>query len=123
MNDIVIFEADAQQVEVQLEGDTLWLSLQQLADLFGRDKSVVSSHLKNIFDADELQRVAVVAKNATTSTHGKTCQLEFFNLDAIISVGYRVNSSQSTGVPRENTYSWPIQNLSFGRHKSYSWLP
>lgn len=48
-------------------------------------------------------------------------QVEFFNLDAIISVGYRVNSSQSTGVLWENTYSWPIQNLSFGRQNSYTW--
>ena len=91
MNDIVIFEADSQQVEVRLEGETLWLSLQQLADLFGRDKSVISRHLKNIFDAKELQREAVVAKNATTAADGKIYQVEFFNLDAIISVGYRVN--------------------------------
>ena len=67
MSNIIIFEADAQQVEVWLEGDTLWLSLQQLADLFGRDKSVVSRHLKNIFDTTELQREAVVANNATTA--------------------------------------------------------
>ena len=96
MNEIIIFETDAQQVEVRLEGDTLWLSLQQLADLFCRDKSVVSRHLKNIFDSDELQRDAVVAKNATTAADGKTYQVEYFNLDAIISVGYRVNSSQAT---------------------------
>ena len=67
MSDIIIFEADARQVEVRLEGDTLWLSLQQLADLFGRDKSVVSRHLKNIFDADELLCDVVVVKNATTA--------------------------------------------------------
>lgn len=96
MNDIVIFEVDSQQVEVRLEGETLWLSLQQLAGLFGRDKSVVSRHLKNIFDAKELQREAVVAKNATTAADGKIYQVEFFNLDAIISVGYRVNSTQAT---------------------------
>lgn len=96
MNDIVIFEAYSQQVEVRLEGETLWLSLQQLAGLFGRDKSVVSRHLKNIFDAKELQREAVVAKNATTAADGKIYQVEFFNLDAIISVGYRVNSTQAT---------------------------
>ena len=96
MNDIVIFEVDSQQMEVRLEGETLWLSLQQLAGLFGRDKSVVSRHLKNIFDAKELQREAVVAKNATTAADGKIYQVEFFNLDAIISVGYRVNSTQAT---------------------------
>ena len=96
MSNIVIFEADAQQVDVRLEGDTLWLSLQQLADLFGRDKSVVSRHLKNIFDAEELQRDSVIAKNATTAADGKNYQVEYFNLDAIISVGYRVNSTQAT---------------------------
>lgn len=96
MSDLVIFKAEAQQVEVRLEGETLWLSLQQLADLFGRDKSVISRHLKNIFDAKELERSSVVAKYATTATDGKTYQVEHFNLDAIISVGYRVNSGQAT---------------------------
>lgn len=96
MNDIVIFEADSRQVDVRLEGDTLWLSLQQVAELFGRDKSVISRHLKNIFDSNELQRDSVVAKNATTAGDGKTYQVEFFNLDVIISVGYRVNSVTAT---------------------------
>jgi prophage maintenance system killer protein/prophage antirepressor-like protein len=96
MNEIVIFEAHSQQVEVRLEGETLWLSLQQLADLFGRDKSVISRHLKNVFDSQELERSSVVAKNATTAADGKTYQVEYFNLNAIISVGYRVNSTQAT---------------------------
>jgi hypothetical protein len=96
MNDIAIFEAGSRHVEVRLEGETVWLSLQQLADLFGRDKSVISRHLKNIFDSQELERGSVVAKNATTAADGKTYQVEYFNLDAIISVGYRVNSTQAT---------------------------
>ncbi|MBU2766832.1 hypothetical protein HAP94_11640 [Acidithiobacillus ferrivorans] len=99
MNDIVIFEADSQQVEVRLEGETLWLSLQQLADLFGRDKSVISRHLKNIFETNELKRDRAVAKNATVQREGErkvVRQVEYFNLDAIISVGYRVNSTQAT---------------------------
>ena len=96
MNEIVIFEGDAQQVEVRLEGETLWLSLQQLADLFARDKSVISRHLKNIFETNELERDSVVAKNATTAADGKVYQVEYFNLDAIISVGYRVNSTRAT---------------------------
>ncbi len=96
MGDIIIFESDAQQVEVRLEGEMLWLSLLQLAELFGRDKSVVSRHLKNIFDTNELQKDSVVAKNATTAADGKTYQVEYYNLDAIISVGYRINSSQAT---------------------------
>jgi len=96
MNEIVIFEGDAQQVEVRLEGETLWLSLQQLADLFGRDKSVISRHLKKIFETNELEKNSVVAKNATTAADGKVYQVEYFNLDAIISVGYRVNSTRAT---------------------------
>ena len=96
MSEIVIFEGDSQQVEVRLEGETLWLSLQQLADLFGRDKSVISRHLKNIFETNELERDSVVAKNATTAADGKVYQVEYFNLDAIISVGYRVNSTRAT---------------------------
>ena len=96
MSDIVIFEGGARAVEVRLEGETLWLTLQQIADLFGRDKSVVSRHLRNVFASGELAREAVVAKNATTAADGKTYQVEHFNLDAIISVGYRVNSSRAT---------------------------
>ncbi len=96
MSDIIIFEGDAQPVEVRLEGETLWLTLQQLGALFDRDKSVISRHLRNIFMTGELEREAVVAKNATTAADGKTYQVEYFNLDAIISVGYRVNSSRAT---------------------------
>lgn len=96
MSEIIIFESDQQPVQVRLQGETLWLSLQQLADLFDRDKSVISRHLRNIFASGELERAAVVAKNATTAGDGKTYQVEFYNLDAIISVGYRVNSSRAT---------------------------
>lgn len=89
--------ADGQaQMQVALEHETVWLSLQQLTELFGRDKSVISRHLKNIFDSNELQREAVVAKKATTAADGKTYQVEYFNLDAIISVGYRVSSVRAT---------------------------
>jgi prophage antirepressor-like protein len=96
MTDVVIFRDDTQSVEVRLEGETVWLSLQQLADLFGRDKSVISRHLRNIFDSDELRRDSVVALFATTAADGKVYQVDYFNLDAIISVGYRVNSSRAT---------------------------
>ena len=96
MTDIEIFETDDHRVEVRLAGETVWLSLQQLAGLFGRDKSVISRHLKNIFDSGELARERVLAKNATTAADGKTYQVEYFNLDAIISVGYRVNSTRAT---------------------------
>ena len=93
---ILIFEAENHSVQVRLDGETVWLSLQQLADLFQRDKSVISRHLKNVFDCNELVRDSVVAKNATTAADGKTYQVEHFNLDVIISVGYRVNSARAT---------------------------
>ena len=95
---IIIYEAAGQAVEVRLDANAqaVWLSLQQLADLFERDKSGISRHLNNIFKEGELERGAVVAKNATTAADGKTYQVEYFNLDVIISVGYRVNSSHAT---------------------------
>ena len=95
---IVIYETENGQthIEVMFEQDTLWLSLLQIAELFERDKSVISRHLKNIFNAGELVKNSVVAKNATTAADGKIYQVEYFNLDAIISVGYRVNSKKGT---------------------------
>lgn len=93
---ILIFDSDTHSVEVRLQADSVWLSLQQIADLFGRDKSAISRHLKNIFASGELDREAVVAIFATTATDGKTYQVEHHNLDAIISVGYRVNSGRAT---------------------------
>ncbi len=83
-------------VEVALKENTLWLNLNQIAKLFGRDKSVVSRHLNKVFSSGELEKKAVVAKNATTASDGKTYQVEFYNLDAIISIGYRVNSLRGT---------------------------
>lgn len=81
-------------VQARLVSDTLWLSLNQLVELFGRDKSVISRHLKKIFDSGELVEEAVVANYATTATDGKTYNIEYYNLDAVISVGYRVNSKR-----------------------------
>lgn len=83
------------RLEVRLAGDTVWLSLAQMAVLFGRDKSFISRHLRRTFDAGELRRGAVVAENATVRREGNrevTRQVEYYNLDAILSVGYRVNS-------------------------------
>ena len=84
------------QVSVKFENDTAWLSLKQISELFSRDKSVISRHIKNIFSSDELIYDSVVAFFATTAQDGKTYQVEHFNLDVIISVGYRVNSKQGT---------------------------
>lgn len=83
------------RVDVKLEGDTLWVSLNQLVELFGRDKSVISRHLKKIFNDRELDEEAVVAKYATTAKDGKTYQVDYYNLDMIISIGYRVNSKRA----------------------------
>jgi hypothetical protein len=84
------------RLEVAFRGETCWLSLNQLAELFQRDKSVISRHIKNIFDEGELAQESVVANYATTATDGKTYQIDYFNLDVIISVGYRVKSHRGT---------------------------
>lgn len=83
-------------MEVRFLGETVWLALNQIADLFQRDKSVISRHLRNIFETGELVKKRVVAKNATTAADGKIYQVEYYNLDAILSVGYRVNSKRGT---------------------------
>jgi hypothetical protein len=87
------------RLEVTFRGETCWLSLNQLAELFQRDKSVISRHISNIYSEGELQREATVAKFATVQIEGEkevTRQIEFFNLDVIISVGYRVKSHRGT---------------------------
>ena len=87
--------ADGQiQLDVSLDQETVWLSLDQMTNLFDRDKSVISRHINNIFKECELVRDSVVAKNATTAADGKTYQVDYFNLDVIISVGYRVKSQR-----------------------------
>jgi hypothetical protein len=84
------------RLEVRLAADTVWLSLNQMAELFQRDKSVISRHIRNLFEEGELARARVVADYATTAADGKTYQVEFYNLDVIISVGYRVRSHPGT---------------------------
>ena len=92
--EIILYQKDdgESSLEVRLKDETVWLSLNQIAELFDRDKSVISRHLNNTCKCGELRRKAVVAKNATTAADGKTYQVDYFNLDAIISVGYKVNS-------------------------------
>ena len=82
------------KIETTFDGDTVWLSIDQMAELFQRDKSTISRHIKNIFLEGELQREAVVAKFATTASDGKIYQVDYYNLDVIISVGYRVKSQR-----------------------------
>ncbi|OGV45787.1 MAG: cell filamentation protein Fic [Lentisphaerae bacterium GWF2_44_16] len=84
------------QIETRMQDETVWLSLNQMAELFGVDKSGISRHLKNILESGELSRNSVVAIFATTASDGKKYQVEYYNLDAIISVGYRVNSIRGT---------------------------
>ena len=84
------------EIEVHFVGDTFWLNLNEISTLFEKDKSVVSRHLSNIFNSRELIRDSVVAKNATTAADGKTYEVDYYNLDAILSVGYRVNSIRGT---------------------------
>ena len=93
-NPIHLYTSDDGHIRLQvaLEQETVWLSLDQMTVLFERDKSVISRHIRNVFDEGELVREAVVAKNATTAADGKTYQVDYYNLDVIISVGYRVKS-------------------------------
>lgn len=95
---IVIFQTKdgKTSIDVKLENETVWLTLNQIAELFSRDKSVISRHISNVFNEGELERNSVVAKNATTASDGKMYQVEYFNLDVIISVGYRVKSQRGT---------------------------
>ena len=89
--EIILYQrGDAPAIDVRLDGDTVWLSLNQIADLLGRDKSTISRHIANVFAEGELEREAVVAEIATTAADGKTYRVEHFNLDVVISVGYRV---------------------------------
>lgn len=94
-NKIVLYQTKdgSVKLECRFENETLWLSLNELAELFGRDKSVISKHLKNIFEEEEeLVREAVVANHATTADDGKTYAVDYYRLEAIFAVGYRVRS-------------------------------
>lgn len=95
---IVIFKSDNGKISVNVdfEAETVWLSLDQMAELFDRDKSTISRHIKKIFEEGELQRDSVVANFATTAADGKTYQVDYYNLDVIISIGYRVKSLRGT---------------------------
>jgi len=96
--EIVVYEAPdgSAQVDVRLERETVWLSQEQMAELFGRERSVVTKHIRNVFKEGELEPKVVRAKFAHTAADGKTYQVDHFNLDVIISVGYRVKSLRGT---------------------------
>src|SRR3989339_2167083 len=84
------------KVEIFLRDENIWLTQAKIAELFGVDRSVITKHLKNIFESRELQKNSVCANFAHTAEDSKTYQTKFYNLDAIISVGYRVNSTKAT---------------------------
>ena len=96
-NQIVVYQPnETVRLDVRLENETVWLTQEQMSQLFGRDQSVVARHIGNIFKEGELNRDSVYAKNAYTASDGKTYQVAFYNLDVVISVGYRVKSVQGT---------------------------
>ena len=96
--DIVMYTTDdgITKINATFDQDTVWLSIDQMAELFQRDKSTISRHIRNVFDEKELNEKAVVANFATTASDGKTYQVNYYNLDVIISVGYRVKSLRGT---------------------------
>ncbi|MDE6512164.1 MAG: virulence RhuM family protein [Muribaculaceae bacterium] len=96
-NEIILYQPDSTvRLEVRLENETVWLTQQQIADLFGVKQPAISKHLKNIFESEELDEASVHSILEYTATDGKTYKTKFYNLDAILSVGYRVNSKNAT---------------------------
>ena len=115
INEIILYQSNnlAEHIEVRIDDETVWLTLNQIAQLFNRDKSVISRHLSNIYKEGELSQEATVAKNATVQFEaGRKVQrdIDYYNLDAIISVGYRVNSKQGTQF-RPEFYGWATNVL------------
>lgn len=96
-NEIILYQPDASvKLEVRLEDETVWLTQQQIADLFGVKQPAISKHLKNIFESEELDEASVHSILEYTAADGKSYRTKFYNLDAILSVGYRVNSKNET---------------------------
>ena len=96
-NEIVIYQPNNRvQLSVRLTAETVWLSQQQIADLFGVQKAAISKHMKTIFTTGELLREQVVSKMETTAADGKHYLVDYYNLDMILSIGYRVNSIHAT---------------------------
>lgn len=97
-NSIILYQGSdgKASLEVRLDHETVWLTQDQMAELFGRERSVITKHLRNVFKEGELEENSVRAKYAHTAADGKKYVTQFYNLDAILSVGYRVNSKQGT---------------------------
>ena len=95
--EIILYQPDNEvKLEVRLENETVWLSIEEMSQLFGRDISVIGKHIRNVFKEGELLKESVWAKFAYTASDGKTYQVDYYNLDVIISVGYRVKSHRGT---------------------------
>jgi hypothetical protein len=97
-SEIIMYQTEdgLTKIETTFDGDTVWLSIDQMAELFQRDRSVIGKHIRNIFKEGELEKKSVWAKFAYTASDGKDYQVDYYNLDVIISVGYRVKSLRGT---------------------------
>ena len=97
-SDMIIYttEDGLTKIETTFDGDTVWLSIDQMAELFQRDRSVIGKHVRNVFKEGELEKESVWAKFAYTAADGKVYNVDYYNLDVIISVGYRVKSKRGT---------------------------
>ena len=114
MNEIILYQADElpERIEVRVGEETVWLNRQQIASLFGRDVKTIGKHINNVFSEGELVENSTVAKFATVQNEGGRIierQIEYYNLDVIISVGYRVKSKQGT-----QFFISPTTAVSFG---------
>lgn len=109
-SNILIYQTEDGQtkIETRLENDTVWLTQAQLCQLFQKSKSTISEHIKNIFEEGELGEISVIRKFRTTAADGKGYETNYYNLDVIISVGYRVKSLQGTKFRQ-----WATARLSF----------
>lgn len=96
-NEIVLYQPNEElSLPVMLQNETVWLSQSQIGQLFGVQKAAISKHMKNIFACKELMREQVVSKMETTAADGKCYWVDYYNLDMILSIGYRVNSTNAT---------------------------
>ena len=93
-SDMIIYNDGELELDVSVENETVWLNRNQISELFGRDVKTIGKHIGNVFSDGELEKFSVVAKFATTASDGKTYNVEYYSLDVIISVGYRVKSQK-----------------------------
>jgi hypothetical protein len=94
MCDVILFHDGEIELNVSVQNETVWLNRNQIAELFDRDVKTIGKHINNVFSDNELERFSVIANFATTAADGKTYNVEYYNLDVIISVGYRVKSQR-----------------------------